>query len=185
MKKAIERLEAFDKGSHWVNAIVETPKCSRVKYAYSPESGLFRLKRAMPEGMAFPFNYGFIPSTLGKDGDPLDIVVLNEEPVVLGCLLRVRLLAVIEAEQAEDDKMVRNDKLIGTAIDEETPPEFLSVKLDKARINQIVFFFTAYNKINGKKFKALKTKGPEQAERLIRDGMKLFKKQEEKDTNHQ
>jgi inorganic pyrophosphatase len=73
VKKAIERLEAFDKGSHWVNAIVETPKCSRVKYAYSPESGLFRLKRAMPEGMAFPFNYGFIPSTLGKDGDPLDM----------------------------------------------------------------------------------------------------------------
>ncbi len=179
MKKAIERLEAFDKENNCINAIVETPKGSRVKYAYSPEAGLFRLKRAMPEGMVFPFNYGFIPSTLGKDGDPLDILVLNEEPVVLGCLLKVRLLAVIEAEQTEDGKMVRNDKLIGSAIDEETPPEFLSVKLDKARINQIIFFFTAYNKINGKKFKALKTKGPKQGEKLIRAGIKLFKKQGE------
>jgi inorganic pyrophosphatase len=176
VKKAIERLEAFVKGSKTINAIVETPKGSRVKYAYSPEAGLFRLKRAMPEGMAFPFNYGFIPSTLGKDGDPLDILVLNEETVVLGCLLQVRLLAVIEAEQDEDGKMVRNDKLIGTAIDEETPPEFLSVKLDQGRLNQIIFFFTAYNKINGKKFKALKTKGPREAEKLIRAGMKLFKK---------
>lgn len=180
MKKAIEKLEALDDKEKCINAIVETPKGSRVKYAYSPEDGLFRLKRAMPEGMVFPFNYGFIPSTLGKDGDPLDIVVLNEETVVLGCLLKVRLLAVIEAEQTEDDKMVRNDKLIGTAIDEETPPEFLSVKLDKGRLNQIIFFFTAYNKINGKKFKALKTKGPKQAEKLIRAGIKLFKKSEEK-----
>jgi inorganic pyrophosphatase len=181
MKKAIERLEAFDEKKKCINAIVETPKCSRVKYAYSPEDGLFRLKRAMPEGMAFPFNYGFIPSTLGKDGDPLDIVVLNEEAVISGCLLKIRLLAVIEAEQTEDGKMVRNDKLIGTAIDEETPPEFLSVKLDKGRLNQIIFFFSAYNKINGKKFKALNTKGPKQAEKLIRAGMKLFKKNKEKE----
>lgn len=79
MKKAVESLEAFDKKQNSVNVIVETPKCSRVKYSFELESGLFRLKRALPEGMAFPFNFGFIPSTSGEDGDPLDIVILNEE----------------------------------------------------------------------------------------------------------
>lgn len=126
----------------------------------------------MPDGMTFPFNYGFIPLTIGKDGDPMDIIVLNEQPIVMGCLVKVRLLAVIEAKQTESDGLGRNDKLVGVAIDEETPPEFLSIQLDKGRINQIVFFFTAYNKISGKIFKAIKSRGPKEVEKLIREGMK-------------
>lgn len=181
MKKAVESLEAIDKKQKCVNVIVETPKGSRVKYSFDPESGLFRLKRAMPEGMTFPFNFGFIPSTLGEDGDPLDIVILNEEPVTVGCLLKVRLLAVIEAEQKEDGKKIRNDRIVGTAIDEETPAEFLSVKLDKGRLNQIIFFFAAYNKMSGKKFHALKTAGPKRAEKLIKAGIKNFKNRKQKD----
>jgi inorganic pyrophosphatase len=67
--------------------IVETPKGSRVKYAFDFETGFFILSQALPEGMMFPFNFGFIPQTLAEDGDPLDVLILNEEPVVSGCLL--------------------------------------------------------------------------------------------------
>lgn len=174
MKDIVEKLEAFDEEKQCANAIVETPKGSRVKYSYIPESGLFRWKRTLPEGMFFPFNFGFIPSTMGEDGDPLDILILNEEPAVPGSLVKVRLLAVIEAEQTEGGKMVRNDRIVGTAQDEETPPEYVSASLDQARVNQIVFFFAAYNKINGKQFKALKTAGPENAKKLIEAGVKNF-----------
>jgi inorganic pyrophosphatase len=179
MKKAIERLEAFDK-KKCVNVIVETPKGSRVKYAYMPESGLFRIKRALPEGMVFPFNFGFIPSTLGDDGDPIDILIINEEPVVSGCLLKARLLAVIKAKQIEDGETVENDRIIGEAIPEETPPEFYEAELDKRRLTQIKFFFIAYNKFGGKKFKVSGIGGSQQAEKLIHQGIKKFQKKKSK-----
>src|SRR5215472_10685903 len=101
MKDVIEKLEPFDEEKQCANAIVETPKGSRVKYSYIPESGLFRWKRTLPEGMFFPFNFGFIPCTVGEDEDALDILILNEEPATLGSLAKVRLLAVIEAQQTE------------------------------------------------------------------------------------
>jgi inorganic pyrophosphatase len=80
MKTAIEKIKAFDKTNHDLNVIIETPKGSRFKYVYTPKSGLFRVKRALPPGMVFPFNYGFIPSTRGADGDPLDIII-HDEPL--------------------------------------------------------------------------------------------------------
>ena len=93
MKKAIDRLEPFDKKHKCVNVVVETPKGSRVKYSYDPKSGFFILSKALPEGMVFPFNFGFVPQTLADDGDPLDVLVLNEEQLISGCLLHVRPIA--------------------------------------------------------------------------------------------
>ena len=80
-------------------AIIETPKGHRNKFAYDAESGLFALRGLLPEGMAFPFDFGFIPSTLGEDGDPLDIMVLMDAPAHVGCLIEVRIIGIINAEQ--------------------------------------------------------------------------------------
>jgi inorganic pyrophosphatase len=68
-------------------AIIETPKNRRNKFDYDPESNLFKLGGLLPEGMMLPFNFGFIPSTLGGDGDPLDVMVLMDEPAHVGCLV--------------------------------------------------------------------------------------------------
>src|SRR5215475_8701302 len=103
MKGPIERLKVFDKHRGYVNVVVETPKGSRVKYAYDPESGLTGMKQRLPEGMMFPFNFGFIPSTKAEDGDPLDILLLNKEPLFPGCLVKARLVGIIKAEQVEKD----------------------------------------------------------------------------------
>src|SRR5690349_1060809 len=89
--------------------IIETPKGRRNKFNYDPESQLFELGSLVAEGLEFPFDFGFIPSTLGDDGDPLDIMILMDEPAHVGCLLDVRLIGVIEAEQFEDRKKVTND----------------------------------------------------------------------------
>ena len=85
------------------------------------------------------------------------------------------LLAVIEAEQTENGKLVRNDRILAIVVDEVTPPEFVSVPLDDAQVRQIVFFFASYNKINGKEFKALRTGNAQEAERFVLEAAKYLK----------
>src|SRR3982750_495346 len=104
----IKSIPPFDPKTKLANVIVETPKDSRAKYAYDPEKELFVLKLLLPAGMAFPYDFGFLPGTGGEDGDPLDILVLIDEPAAQGCLVVTRLIAVIEAEQTEKDKTERN-----------------------------------------------------------------------------
>src|SRR3954464_12395938 len=81
------RLPPFDEESAALNAIVETPRLSRSKFAYDPESWLYKLKAVLPEGLVFPHAFGFIPSTLAEDGDPLDVLILMDEAVYPGCLV--------------------------------------------------------------------------------------------------
>src|SRR6266446_6232042 len=97
-------------------AIIETPKGCRNKFDYDRDSGLFMLGGLLPEGMMFPFDFGFIPSTLGEDGDPLDILVLMDAPAHVGCLIEVRIIGIIEAEQSENGKTESNDRLLGVAL---------------------------------------------------------------------
>ena len=180
-KKPIDSLKPFDAKGKCLNVVVETPKGSRVKYAYDMESGFFIVSRALPEGMVFPFNFGFVPKTLAPDGDPLDVLILNEEPVISGCLLKVRPIAVIKAVQSENDgKPVRNDRIIGQAISKEIPVEFKTIKLEKETLSQIEFFFTAYNKLYGKKFKVIGTGGPRPAMQIVRRAVKLRRKKKKK-----
>src|ERR1041384_7278588 len=95
--------------------IIETPKGRRNKFDYDPEFEAFTLGGLLPEGLAFPYDFGFVPSTLGDDGDPLDVLVLMDEPAHVGCLVDIRLIGVIEAEQIEDGTATQNDRLIGVA----------------------------------------------------------------------
>src|SRR5690349_11134874 len=102
------KLSAFDKSTSYVNAIIETPKGSRNKFKYDEELRLFKLGAPLPLGQVFPFDFGFIPSTKGEDGDALDILILMDEPAFAGCLVPAKLIGVIEAEQTEDSETVRN-----------------------------------------------------------------------------
>src|SRR5437868_6451260 len=111
----LEMLETWDARTGKLNAVIETPKGKRNKFAYDPERGLFKLKTVLPMGESFPYDFGFIPSTLGDDGDPLDVLILMDEPAFPGCLIPVRLIGVIEAEQTEDGKTMSNDRLIAIA----------------------------------------------------------------------
>ena len=95
--------------------MIETPKGSRNKFDYDPGCAAFRLSGVLPEGMSFPYDFGFIPSTLGDDGDPLDVLILLDTPVVVGCVLTGRLIGVIEAEQRErDGTWTQNHRLVGS-----------------------------------------------------------------------
>jgi len=153
-------------------AIIETPKGSRNKIDYDPESGLFSFAALLPEGMMFPFDFGFIPSTLGEDGDPLDILVLMDAPVHPGCLSDVRLLGVIEGEQTEDGKTERNDRLLGVAVHTFTHEKICGMKdVSKTLLSQVEEFFISYNKQRRKKFRVVGTGGPNKAVKFLKKGM--------------
>src|SRR5690349_2923335 len=98
-----------------VQVIIETPRGCRSKFKYDSERDLFSLHKVLPMGAVFPYDFGFIPSTLGEDGDPLDVLVLMDESVFPGVLVGVRLIGAIAAEQTEKDTSVRNDRLLAVA----------------------------------------------------------------------
>src|SRR5229473_363639 len=128
-----------------LQVIIETPKGSRNKYAFDPEQKIFELKKVLPAGMAFPYDFGFIPSTKADDGDPIDVLVLMDEPAFPGCLLRARLIGVIEGEQIDGKKRVRNDRLVAVA---EANHLYANVKklddLPKQFIKELESFFVNY-----------------------------------------
>jgi inorganic pyrophosphatase len=159
----------LDEGQATCRVVIETPKGSRSKYTFEPALGAMELSGLLPAGMSFPLDFGFVPSTVGQDEDPLDILVLGDEPSAVGCVVHVRLLGVIEAEQTEKGKTVRNDRLIARTS--------LSINYRDARniddlgalfVDHVGRFFVTYNELKGKCFRVIRVGGPERAIELIR-----------------
>ena len=123
-------------------AIIETPRGRRNKFDYDPDSNLFKLGGLLPEGMMFPFDFGFIPSTLGEDGDPLDIMVLLDAPAHVGCLLDVRIIGIIEAEQSQDGKTESNNRILGVAVHSYQHEDLRTIEdVGKTLLDQVEAFF--------------------------------------------
>lgn len=166
-------LDAWDRESGALNVIIETSKGSRNKLKYNSDQELFELSKVLPRGMFFPFDFGFIPSTVGDDGDPLDILVLMDEPVPAGCKIAARLIGVLEAEQKEDGETERNDRLLAVAEQSHEHRHIRSINdLNEHMLKDIEQFFVSYNAIAGKKYKPLGQHGPNAAEKLVKQGVK-------------
>jgi inorganic pyrophosphatase len=156
-------------------AIIETPQGRRNKFNYDPEYQTFALGGLLPEGLAFPFDFGFIPSTLAEDGDPLDVMVLMDEPAHVGCLLDVRIIGVIEAVEIKEGKRIRNDRLIAVAVQSYTREDVHSLaEVPKSILDQVEEFFVSFNKSRGKKFKVKDRHGPKQAALLVNASIEAF-----------
>jgi len=154
-------------------AIIETPRGCRNKFDFDPDSNLFMLARLLPEGMMFPFDFGFIPSTLGEDGDPLDILVLMDAPAHVGCLIEVRLIGVISADQTEDGKKETNDRLLGVAVHSYDHEDVKTIDdVSRTQLSQLEEFFVSYNKQRGRKFRVTGTGGPKKAIKFLKTGIK-------------
>jgi inorganic pyrophosphatase len=165
-----------------LNVIIETPKGSRNKFNYDEGLGLFKLGGVLPAGASFPFDFGFVPSTVGGDGDPLDVLVLMDEPAFPGCLVRARLVGVVEAEQTErDGETTRNDRLIAVAAESRLHKGVRTLNaLGPALLDEIEHFFVSYNDFKGKRFNPLGRFGPRKASALVEEGMKEFAKAKRK-----
>ena len=180
----LEQLAAVaDEKDDVLNAIVETPKGSRNKFKFDSERALFKLKTLLPVGAVFPFDFGFIPSTIAEDGDPIDVLILMDEPVAVGTLIEVRLVGIIEAEQTEKTQngkeKTRNDRLIAVSNVSYNYSDVCSLNdLNDNLLDEIEHFFVSYNESRGKKFKVLGRHGPKRALELVMQAEKRKRKQD-------
>ena len=150
------------------DVVIETPKGSRNKFSYKEEKRQFRLTKVLPQGMQFPFDFGFVPGTHAEDGDPLDVLVLMEEPAFPGCVVECRLIGVIEAEEEKDGERYRNDRVLAVA----TTSDLYADIHDLADLNppvaqQIEKFFVNYQHVQGVGYKVLARNGRDAAIRAV------------------
>ena len=161
-------LSPRDPDSGLVRVIIDTPRGSRNKYKWDPQLAMFKLSRVLPAGMSFPYDFGSIPGTRAEDGDALDVLVLTEAPLVVGCLVHVHLVGVLRAKQREGRKMIRNDRLIGvieTRVNKPALRELTELPID--RVKDIEHFFRSYNQAQGRPFEITGRAGAKAAQRML------------------
>jgi inorganic pyrophosphatase len=149
--------------------IIETPRNSRNKYKFDELTGRMKLSKVMPEGMMFPYDFGFIPGTRAEDGDPLDVLVLSDEAMFPGCEVECRLVGVIKAKQKEKGKENRNDRIIAVASGSVLYDGIKQLSdLEAGVLKQIEAFFANYQKVRNIEFKLLERGGPRSAWELVK-----------------
>lgn len=162
------KLSPRDPKTRLVRVVIDTPRGSRNKYKFDTELEVFKLSRVLPAGMSFPHDFGSIPGTRAEDGDALDVLVLSEAPLVVGCLVHVRLIGIIRATQKEGRTTIRNDRLIGAL---ETPVNKAAMRdigeLAKSLLEDIEHFFRSYNEAQGRQFVISGRAGAKAAERVL------------------
>lgn len=163
-------------GDNSLQVVIETPKGSRNKYAFDVDLKIFQLKKVLPAGMTFPYDFGFVPSTLADDGDPVDVLVLMDEPAFPGCLLKCRAVGVIEGEQGKKKHKERNDRIVAVEKDNHSYAHVKHVRdLGKEFVRELEEFFVNYHDLTGKKYRIVDVKGPAEARRRIDDGRRALK----------
>ena len=158
-------------GTELLQVIIETPRGSRNKYSYDADQRIYLVKATLPVGMVFPYDFGFLPQTIGGDGDPLDVLVLMDEPCFPGCAVLARLLGVMETEQTVNGGTTRNDRLITVADTAHIYSLFRTVDdLPEQFRTELSAFFANYHRLQNKHSRTLGWQGPSEARRLIEQG---------------
>ena len=173
-------LPTRDPTSGRLHVVVDTPRGSPVKFKFDVEKGCYTIAHILPAGAAFPYDFGSIPRTLAEDGDPLDVLILMEWPSFAGCLVPVRLIGVLEAEQTQEGKTNRNDRLIGSAERSRTFGDVQSLKdLPGKLLSELEHFFVSYNEERGRDFRVVGRLGAARAEKLVAAGERRFRESAE------
>jgi inorganic pyrophosphatase len=160
-----------------VHAVVETTRGSAAKLEYDPDLQAFTLSKELMLGLTYPYDWGFIPSTKGEDGDPIDVLVLHDAATAPGLVLKCKIIGVLEVLQSERGKKpIRNDRLIAVPRDSHREKADKDARdLPKPVRQEIEKFFVATDELESKELKFLGWKGPKAGERLIDVAAKKFK----------
>jgi inorganic pyrophosphatase len=154
-----------------VRTIIEIPKHSSNKYEYDGTLGVFRLDRALYSPMHYPGDYGFIPGTLAEDGDPLDILVLVNEPSFTGCMMETRPVGILHmVDQTEND-----EKILAVP---NRNPRFESIHtIDQVfphTRKEIEYFFSIYKELQGVKTEIKGWGDPREARKTIQEARQNY-----------
>ncbi len=140
------------KGIKSINCVVETPKGCGIKYDYDPKQGRLSVKKRLPAGLVFPFDFGYIPGTLGEDGDPLDVVMISETQLFPGCSVDCRIIGSLKVVQREKNgRPIRNDRYIAVPVISVTYRAVTEIsQLPDSLLQELEVFFITYNRQEGK-----------------------------------
>ncbi len=158
-----------------INAIIEIPYGSNIKYEIDKDSGAVVVDRFLYSAMFYPANYGFVPNTLSNDGDPADVLVLNEEPLQAGCVISCRLIGVLMMS----DEAGIDEKLLAVPTSK-LSPKYDEIKsyedLPKATLAKIKNFFETYKMLEPNKWvKVQDFKGKEEATEILQKAINDYK----------
>ena len=157
-----------------VDVVIETPKGSKYKYKFDEEQNRFRVKKILPAGLAFPYDFGFIPGTKGDDGDPLDVMIIAEDSYLPGSVIECEIIGAIKARQSSDDETFRNDRIIGVPVMTKEKDEEVALEdFSKHKINELENFFIYYNKMEKKEFKPLGILSAGETWQIIKEGSEI------------
>ncbi|KAI3871134.1 hypothetical protein MKW98_015034 [Papaver atlanticum] len=153
------------------NCVVEIPRGSKVKYELDKKSGLIKVDRILYSSVVYPHNYGFIPRTLCEDADPLDVLIIMQEPVLPGCFLRAKAIGLMPMiDQGEKD-----DKIIAVCADDPEYRHYTDIKeLPPHRLAEIRRFFEDYKKNENKEVAVNDFLPAEDASKAIQHSMDLY-----------
>lgn len=172
----LQKLATYDEEG-LVRVVVETPRGAEAKMDYDPDTRTFVLAKALVLGLRYPFDWGFVPSTVADDGDPIDVLVIHEATTFPGVVMPCTLIGVLEARQHEGKKSERNDRLIAVPEGSHRKDALEDVrKLPKPMRAELERFFAATDAKEAKTLEFLGWKGPGRARRLLEDARKSFAK---------
>ncbi|MBN2081604.1 inorganic diphosphatase [bacterium] len=173
MAHAWHEVPIGDEAPQRFQAVIEIPKASKVKYELDKETGLIVVDRVLYSSVVYPANYGFIPQTLGDDHDPLDVLVLMQEPVVPLSITRVKPIGMMTmVDQGEND-----EKIIAVHLDDPEYRDYSHIsELQAHRLEELRSFFEDYKKLEKKEVAVQDFLGPEEAIAAVAHCMQLYKK---------
>jgi inorganic pyrophosphatase len=154
-------------------AFIEIPQGSKLKYELDKESGLLKVDRVLFSAVHYPANYGFIPRTYCDDGDPLDVLVLGQEPVVPMCIMRARAIGMMEMV----DEKGTDDKIIAVHLDDPAVRDYSHIReVPPHTLLELKRFFLDYKALENKTVKVEDLDGPYEANRVIREALAGYRR---------